>query len=223
MGRLNEMKINTYTGYTTTKRYRVLIQPVEPDERTVFHYYTELKDLRAVIDSYIDDLSEEEDFQIFVKLNQLSEDGTSAIDVRITVTFEGTKSMFYPPEPVYINTKYGQYMVEATEEFESSILFSAILNLEEYPKKILHVLDSLIDKNGVTTTLMPIYILLTVHDKQLDLFEAFPLSITIIFNPNQKTVYEKWSPRKRMLQFKNFVSAPLEQGKNKNEKISKKR
>ena len=217
------MKINTYTGYTTTKRYRVLIQPVEADERTVFHYFTELKDLRAVVKNYIEELSNEEDFQIFVKLNQFTEDGMSNIDVRVTVTFEGTKNMFYPPEPVCIPTEYGQYMVEATEEFEPSILFSAILSLEEYPTKILHVLDGLIDKKGVTTTLMPIYILLIVHDRELDLFEAFPLSITINYYPNQTSINEKWSPRKRMLQFKDFVSAPLEQGKNINKKICKKR
>ena len=199
------MRINTYTGYTTTKRYRVLIQPVEVDERTVFHYFTEMKDLRAVIDNYIKDLSEEEDFQIFVKLNEITKDGSSNIDVKVSVTFEDTMNLFYVPDPVVIPSEDGEYRIEATEEYEVCIAFSAVLNEEEYPTKILDVMDGLIDKKGITTDLMPVYILLIVYDRELDLFEAFPLSITINFYPSEKPRSFDYGQGMRVLQFNNFI------------------
>ena len=206
------MKISTYTGYTTTKKYRVLIQPVKTDEDTVFHYFTELKDIRAVIDSYIEDLSEEEDFQIFVKLNELTEDGNKNIDVKVTVTFEQTMNLFYVPEPVNIYTEDGRYSLEAVEEMDFLISFSSVLSLEEYPTKILDVVDGLIDKKGITTDLMPIYILLIVHDRELDLFEAFPLSISINFYPKEEP-RSLHGQEKRVLQFKEFMG---EHGEKKN-------
>ena len=218
-----KMKINTYTGYTTTKRYRVLIQPVEVDEGKVFHCFTDLKDLRAVIDSYIKDLSEEEDFQIFVKLDQVSKNGNSNLDVRVTVTFEQTMNLFYVPEPVNIYTEDGRYSIEAVEEYDFLIGFTAVLTLEEYPTKILEVMDGLIDKKGITTDLMPIYILLIVHDRELDLFEAFPLSIIINFYPDEESQSLDHGQEMRVLQFNDFINKLSRGEVLLEEKISRKR
>ena len=143
-------------------------------------------------------------FQILVKLDSSSGDETSYIDVKVTVTFEETKNLFYPPEPVNVYTKNGTFKIEATEEVHITIAFSAVLNIEDYPIKILEVMDGLIDKEGASCPEMPIFVLLIAYDDELDMFEAFPVSITVKFYPNEKKKSDS-TQAQRVLQFNNFI------------------
>ena len=201
----------SYTGYSKTKRYRVNIQPLETLEEPVFTYYSDMQDLKTVIDSYIEDLSQEEDFQIFVKLNLNSGD-ENYIDVKTTVTFENGNNLFYPPEPVNIYTKNGTYSIVAKEEIELCVGYTAVIQYEEYPTKILEVMDSLFDKNGVSTDTIPIKILLLCFDFETYLWEMLSLRITVDFYPNEEVIDVDLGQKNHVLQFKDFATKSSPKG-----------
>lgn len=207
------METKSFVGWTSKRRYRVIIKQVEVSQNTVFTFFTEMKDLRQVIRSYVEDLELKEDFQMYVKLNQLTEEGNSNVDVQVTVNFEDadTRNLFYVPEPVNIYTEKGMFSIEATEEYEIAIAFAAVINIEDYPIKILEVMDGLIDKKGTTSTEMPIYVLLIAYDDELDMFEAFPVSITVNYYSNKELKNSEKGQQERVLNFRSFVDDLVQQ------------
>jgi hypothetical protein len=198
------MKTKSYVGYTKTKRYRVIIKPVETEKNTIFSYYAEMDDLHQIIKNHINDFGEE-NFQIYVKLTELTEGGSSNVDVKVNVTFEETSNLFYVPKPVKIYTENGFFEIKCDEEYETTLFFSAIINYEEYPTQILKVLDGLIDEKGVVSTEMPIFIALVCYDFELDGYEIYPVSITVNFYPNEELSNSEKGQQERVLQFRDFV------------------
>jgi hypothetical protein len=199
------METKSYTGYSKTKRYRVIIKQIEVDENTAFTYYTSRKDLRKVIDNHIRDFNIEQDYQLFIKLDEMTKDGTSNVDLKVTVNFEETRNLFYVPKPVNIFTEKGMHTIECAEEYEITIPYAAVINYEDYPTKILEVMNGLIDKKGVSSTKMPIFLLLICYDSELDMYEAFPVSVTVNFYPTEELSSSEKGQRARVLQFRDFV------------------
>lgn len=204
------METKSFVGWTSKRRYRVIIKPTETEKNTVFAYYAEMNDLHQIIKNHINDFGEE-DFQIYVKLTKLTEDGSSNVDVQVTVNFEETRNLFYVPEPVQIFKENGVFEIAATEEYEIAIAFAAVLNYDDYSTKILEVVDGLIDKNGISPDVLPTYVLLIVHDRDLDMFEAFPLSITVNYYPNEELLNSEKGQQERVLQFRDFVDDLVQQ------------
>lgn len=213
--------IAAFTGYSKTKKYRVNIQQVEADKDTIFTYFADMEDLREVVKNYVDELSNEEGCQIYLKVNKESENGSSTVDCRVVISFENSTHLFYPPEPQYVYTKEGKYIITVEEYYDIRVAYSMIIHEEDYQIKILELFASL-DKNENASLEAPTAILFISFDPQIYMWEAYPLKVLIKYEPKHEFIETEIGERERILQFNNFIDMLSREDVLMAEKISKK-
>ena len=204
--------VASYTGYSKTKKYRVNVQEIEADKDTVFTYFAEMEDLREVVKTYVDELSNEEDFQIYLKLNKETEGGSTAVDCRVIVSFENSTHLFYPPEPQFVYTKNGRYTISTEEYYDIRVAYTMIVHEEDYQIKILELFESLVDKNENVSLEAPTAVLYLSFDSEIFMWEAYPLKVLITYEPKHAYVEAEIAETERVLQFRDFVSDSSHQG-----------
>ena len=222
INKTQETFVAAFVGYSKSKKYRVNVQEIEADKNTVFTYFAEMEDLREVVKSYVADLSNEDDFQIYLKLNKETEDGSSTVDCKVTVSFENSTHLFYPPAPEYLYTRDGRYIITVEEYYDIRVAYTAIVYEEDYQIQIFELFASLgKNENGLLEA--PTAILYLSYDPEISMWEAFPLKVSIAYEPRSAYTDADVAQKDRVLQFRNFVDSLTGQGEQREEKISKKR
>jgi hypothetical protein len=223
----NKAPFATYTGYTKSKKYRVNIEPIKGNKELEFTSIKNTEDLKPVLDSYIEEVREEKYFHFLIRLNQESKDEICYANYKVSVCFEGTRYLFFPPETVSFYSKKGGYVIEAEAVFQVSMAYTAVWNYDDYPVEIMELMHTItsedFDENEDWdgNIAMPIFILLICYSPDTDMFDTLPLKLNITFHPKEKIYDSKAAPKSRILQFRNF-SESLYCGKLGNEKITKK-
>lgn len=222
INKTQETFVAAFVGYSKSKKYRVNVQEIEADKDTIFTYFAEMEDLREVVKSYITELSNEEDFQIYLKLNKETEGGSSTVDCKVTVSFENSTHLFYPPAPEYLYTRDGRYIITVEEYYDIRVAYTAIVYEEDYQIQILELFGS-VDKNENALLEAPRAILYLSYDPEISMWEAFPLKVSITYEPRSTFTDADIAKRERVLQFRNFVDSLTGQGEQIEEKISEKK
>lgn len=220
---INDTYNASFVGYSKSKKYRVNVQEIEADKNTVFTYFAEMEDLREVVKSYVADLSNEEDFQIFLKLRNETENGISIIDCRVVVSFENSTHLFYPPAPEFIYIREGRYIISTEECYDIRVAYTMVIYEEDYQIKILELFESVVDKDENASLEAPTAILYLSFDPEINLWEAFPLKVSITYEPRSAFTDADIAQKDHVLQFRGFVDSLTEQGELLEEKISKKK